>query len=239
MSGRAPCRSKWQTNDYRYRHTGINGHSAVLEDDGELIAVIALRDPGHPIEIINNIGDKAHLEPIHGSSDIQSFENVFEDHVVCQHLRADHRTLAGDAGEYMVNDTSYTGPGILQSWMQGEHPSIMLFCHTPIDEDRVKLWHGLTVKSAEAAASKETIAAVRPYQQASCAALSQDVEIWEHKRACVNPMAVLGDGPFGKVRIWYKQFFNPRSRATEFQGRVNGRVIIRGTADAPWPEAAA
>lgn len=195
--------------------------------------------PCHPMEIIDNIGDKTHLEPVHGSIDIQSFENVFEDHVVWQHLRAGHRTLAGNAGEYMVNDTSYTGPGILQSWMQGEYPSIMLFCHTPVEEDRVKLWHGLTVKSAEAVASEAAIAAVRPYQQASCAALSQDVEIWGHKRACINPMAVPGDGPFGKVRIWYKQFFNPRSRAAEFRARVNGRVVTRGTGDAPWPKAVA
>lgn len=38
----------WETNDYRYRHTGINNHSAVLEDNGELIAVVAHEDPGLP-----------------------------------------------------------------------------------------------------------------------------------------------------------------------------------------------
>ncbi len=38
----------WETNDYRYRLTGTNMHHAVLEDDGELIAVIAHRDPGLP-----------------------------------------------------------------------------------------------------------------------------------------------------------------------------------------------
>ncbi|MFC4594474.1 Rieske 2Fe-2S domain-containing protein [Sphingobium tyrosinilyticum] len=194
--------------------------------------------PCHPVEIIDNIGDKAHLEPIHGSIDMQRFENVFDAHVVWQHLRAGHRTLAGREGEYMVNDTSYTGPGILQSWMAGEYPSIMLFCHTPVDEGCVKLWHGLTVKSAEAVASAETIAAVRPYQEASCAALSQDIQIWRHKRACLNPMVVQGDGPFGKVRIWYRQFFNPRARAGEYQMRVKGATVTRGTAEAPWTKEA-
>ena len=38
----------WETNDYRYRHTGINGHTAVLEESGELIAVVAHEDPGVP-----------------------------------------------------------------------------------------------------------------------------------------------------------------------------------------------
>lgn len=38
----------WETQDYRYRLTGVNIHNAVLEDDGELIAVIAHQDPGLP-----------------------------------------------------------------------------------------------------------------------------------------------------------------------------------------------
>lgn len=38
----------WETNDYRYRHTGINSHTGVLEDNGELIAVVAHKDPGLP-----------------------------------------------------------------------------------------------------------------------------------------------------------------------------------------------
>ncbi|MFC4594476.1 DUF1214 domain-containing protein [Sphingobium tyrosinilyticum] len=38
----------WETNDYRYRHTGINDHTGVLEENGELIAVVAHDDPGLP-----------------------------------------------------------------------------------------------------------------------------------------------------------------------------------------------
>ena len=195
--------------------------------------------PCHSIEIIDNIGDKAHLEPVHGSIDVQSFESVFEDHCVRQILRAGHRTLAGEDGAYMLNDTSYTGPGILLSQMSGEYPSIMLFCHTPVDDGRVKLWHGLTAKSGKAVVDDEAITQLRPYQKASLDALSQDGEIWATKRACINPMVVPGDGPFGKVRIWYKQFYNPRSRTGEFHKRVNGTVTTRGTADAPWSKAAA
>ena len=51
-------------------------------------------------------------------------------------------------------------------------------------------------------------------------------------------MMVKGDGPFDKVRIWYKQFYNPRARAEEFQKRVNGHYVTRGTAEAPWEEVA-
>ena len=51
-------------------------------------------------------------------------------------------------------------------------------------------------------------------------------------------MMVRGDGPFDKVRIWYRQFFNPRARAVEFQKRVNGRYVARGTSRDPWDEVA-
>jgi 3-ketosteroid 9alpha-monooxygenase subunit A len=100
------------------------------------------------------------------------------------------------------------------------------------------VWHGLLVKSPNKVASAEDIAAARAYQQGSLDAFSQDFEIWKHKRACTKPLAVLGDGPFGKLRIWYQQFYNPRARASEFQSRVNGTVITRGTKTAPWSEVA-
>lgn len=38
----------WETMDYRYRLTNTNMHYAQLEDDGELIMVIAHQDPGLP-----------------------------------------------------------------------------------------------------------------------------------------------------------------------------------------------
>lgn len=38
----------WETVDYRYRLSNTNQHYAVLQDDGELIVVVAHRDPGVP-----------------------------------------------------------------------------------------------------------------------------------------------------------------------------------------------
>ncbi len=38
----------WETMDYRYRLCSTNCHHAVLEDNGELILVVAHRDPGVP-----------------------------------------------------------------------------------------------------------------------------------------------------------------------------------------------
>lgn len=183
----------------------------------------------HPQEVIDNMTDKAHLTPVHGSIDMERFINEFDDHVVRQLLVAGHKTLMSEGGGMMTNDTWYTGPGILQSTMIGEHPSLMLICHTPVDDGVIQVWHALLVKTGD-------VEMARSYQAASLAAFAQDFEIWGNKRACIHPLMVKGDGPFHKVRIWYKQFYNPRARAAEFQARVNGTIETSGTTNAPWPE---
>ena len=192
----------------------------------------------HPQEVVDNMSDKGHLEPVHGSIDMVRFENEFDAVTVRQLLLAGHKTLAGSGAEPMMNDTWYTGPGILQSIMVGEYPSHMLIAHTPIDDGVIKVWYGLFVKCANAepqAADRELAAG---YEQAGVNAFAQDFEIWANKRPCINPMMVRGDGPFDKVRIWYRQFYNPRARAGEFQARVNGRYVTRGTQEAPWDSVA-
>jgi len=192
----------------------------------------------HPQEVVDNMADKAHLEPVHGSIDMVSFENAFEDHVCRQILSAGHKTLASDGGEPMTNDTWYTGPGILQSVMIGANPSHMLIAHTPVDDGVIKVWYGLFVKVDNAEPNADDIALARAYEDAGVDAFAQDFEIWANKRPCLNPMMVRGDGPFDKVRIWYRQFYNPRAQAETFQKRVNGRYTTKGTKNAPWESAA-
>ncbi|MBM3512187.1 MAG: aromatic ring-hydroxylating dioxygenase subunit alpha [Alphaproteobacteria bacterium] len=192
----------------------------------------------HPQEVVDNMADKAHLEPVHGSIEMARFENVFADHVVRQILAAGHKTLAAQGGEPMTNDTWYTGPGILQSVMIGEYPSHMLITHTPIDDGVIKVWYGLMVKVPNVQPTEADIATANSYEKAGEFAFAQDFEIWGNKRPCINPMMVKGDGPFDKVRIWYRQFYNPRARAAEFHKRVNGHYVSRGTKAAPWGEVA-
>ena len=192
----------------------------------------------HPQEVVDNMADKGHLEPVHGSIDMVKFENVFDAHTCRQILTAGHKTLAGAGAEPMTNDTWYTGPGILQSVMIGEHPSHMLIAHTPVDDGVVKVWYGLFVKVPGVKPTDDEIALAKGYEKAGVAAFAQDFEIWGNKRPCINPMMVKGDGPFDKVRIWYRQFYNPRARAAEFQKRVDGTYVTRGTQEAPWDRVA-
>ena len=189
-----------------------------IDDLGEL--------PQHPIEVVDNMADYAHFVPIHGSRDIEYFINEADDHVLWQFFGAGHRTLVQEGGPMLELDTWYTGPSILQSSMRGTYPTHMLIAHTPVEDGKIHVWHALMVKTDKAEATEADVPAARAYQAASLEAFAQDFEIWTHKRACIQPLQVRGDGPTGKCRLWYRQFYNPRAQAPDFQKRVNGRYTV-------------
>jgi len=199
-----PYRAEW--DDPAYTHWK-------LDHLGELAL--------HPQEILDNMADLAHMTPTHGSTDCAYFENEFKDHVVIQRFGAGHRTLVTETG-LLETDTWYTGPGVLMSVMKGQYPSLMIITHTPIDDGVVKVWHGLLVKSQNAVATEADVPTARAYQEASRLAFAQDFEIWGNKRACLNPLQIPADGPFHKVRTWYRQFYNPRGKVKDFTSKVNG-----------------
>lgn len=178
--------------------------------------------PVHPQEIVDNIVDAAHFIPVHGSRDIVYFENEFDDHIAVQRFGAGHRTLVADSGDVLVTDTHYTGPGILQCRMEGQHPSLMVIAHTPVEDGEVRVWFGLFVKVGDARADAAGVSMARSYQDTSLDAFAQDFEVWQHKEPALSIMQIPDDGPFHKERIWYRQFYNPRDKAAEIQRRVNG-----------------
>ena len=192
--------------------------------------------PCHPQEIVDNITDKGHLAPIHGSTNMELFETIFDGHVARQKLAAGHRTLA-DA--VMTNDTWYTGPGILMSRMHGFHESLMLITHTPVEDGTTRAWHALLVKAPNTPPTQADIVTAREYQEGSRLAFAQDFEVWSTKAPCIQVLQVVGDGHFNKARTWYKQFFNPRKAAKKYQSAVNGHYVMKGTERDPWDKQAA
>ncbi len=177
----------------------------------------------HPQEVIDNIADFSHLDPVHGST-VKYFRNEFKGHLAIQYQGGGHRTLVGENGVSPIlrTDTTYHGPGFLISKMWGMGESIIFIAHTSVDEGVIKVWHALLVKSQHAVATAEDAVAARAYQEASRLAFAQDFEIWANKRPAYNILQVPGDGPFHKARIWYRQFHHPRSRREEFRRQVEG-----------------
>ena len=183
----------------------------------------------HPVEVVDNLADRAHFGPIHGSGEAEYFENEFKDHTATQYFAAGHKTLSD---HILTTDTCYTGPGILLSRAGGSHPAILQICHTPIEDGRIRVWESVLVKCGGSGDDRNALAA--QYQDLHLAALMQDYEIWANKRACMKPLAVRGDGPIGRVREWYRQFYNPRAELAKLYRKTNGRVVTRGTRRAPW-----
>jgi 3-ketosteroid 9alpha-monooxygenase subunit A len=190
----------------------------------------------HPTEVLDNMADVAHLGPVHGST-VEYFENEFQDHIVIQRQGGGHRTLASGAG-LLSTDTWYTGPGILNSRLTGGFETIMLITHTPVDDGTVKAWHALLVKSPHDVATEEDIVNARAFQETSRLAFAQDFDVWMHKKPCFNPLQLPTDGPFHKVRQWYRQFYNPRAQAREVHKQLNGVHVVKGMAAAPQRAAA-
>jgi 3-ketosteroid 9alpha-monooxygenase subunit A len=180
--------------------------------------------PCHPQEIVDNITDCAHFGPTHGGPP-DYFSNVINGVEARQFQGAYHRTLA--TGFMLETNTFYTGPGILLSYFNGG-AAVMYIAHTPVEDGSLKAWHGLLVHSGKDVAGDAEIAMAREQQAGALAAFAQDFEVWANKRPCFQPLAVPGDGPFSKARIWYKQFFNPRAEAASFQARANGTFTVHG-----------
>ncbi|MEL4180312.1 Rieske 2Fe-2S domain-containing protein [Roseateles sp. PN1] len=185
----------------------------------------------HPQELVDNICDYGHLSPIHGST-VTRFENEFKGHLAIQRQCGGHRTLVGPDGVSadLHTITIYHGPGCLISNLTGMYEGVMLITHTPIDDGVVKVWHSLVVKSpsGQAVASKTDTIEAAHFQQMALTAFVQDMDVWNHKAPCLNGLFIPSDGAFMKARIWYKQFFNPRAKKSEYLEQCEGLYVPKG-----------
>jgi len=180
--------------------------------------------PCHSQELVDNMADSAHLGPTHGAP-CEYFRNEISGIVLRQLQGGKHRSIT--SGALLETDTYYTGPGVLLSRFLGQN-SIMFITHTPVDDGTVRAWHGLLVKSPNAVATEEDVAYARVAQSYSRAAFAQDFEIWANKRPATQILQLPTDGPYAKIRGWYKQFYHPRAEAAALQAAVNGTYTVRG-----------
>jgi 3-ketosteroid 9alpha-monooxygenase subunit A len=181
--------------------------------------------PSHPIEILYNLADMAHLGPVHAAP-VEYFEDEIKGHICIQRQGGRSRTLV-DGDALLETDSWYLGHGVMQSTMTGQMDSLMIIAHTPVDDGVTKVWHALMVKGqglvdGRIVATDADTAVARAYQEASRQAFAQDFEIWTHKKPATNIMQLPEDGPFHKVKLWISQFYNPRSRTAEILARAEG-----------------
>jgi 3-ketosteroid 9alpha-monooxygenase subunit A len=185
-----------------------------------------LCDLNHPIEILDNMSDVAHLDHLHGS-DVLSYENEVEGHILHQRQSSATEGVTDLMGKSLTTLAGYIGPGIAFGRFV-ELQALQLICVTPIEDGTCRLWQTTLVKAPAgmepANAQKFRDALSHQFGEG----LMRDAEVWRMKKPALHVMQLPSDGPFRQSRVWYSQFYNPRDKAEEIVRRVSGKHYAKG-----------
>jgi 3-ketosteroid 9alpha-monooxygenase subunit A len=162
-------------------------------------------------ELIDNQSDMAHFGPVHGSTSVVYFANVFEGHKVTQVMVGANARLGGSK-DYLTTIATYFGPAYHITHMKGAYEgmpveSILLNSHVPVDQNSFELRFGVVVKKVPGLNDEQNAAMAKSYVDLTCKAFGEDVDIWHNKVRIDNPLLCDGDGPILQLRHWYEQFY--------------------------------
>jgi 3-ketosteroid 9alpha-monooxygenase subunit A len=157
----------------------------------------------HPREIVDNLADRAHFPAVHNTA-IDDFAFEVDGHTATQRVKG-RAFLAGGGIDDFASTTTYHGPGYLLMRMDGALKNYMLFVHTPIDENHLDLRMGVMLKIVGDRARTEGY--VAQYLDNLKRGFEDDIQVWEHKVYREPALLCDGDGPVGRLRRWYRQFY--------------------------------
>ena len=157
----------------------------------------------HPREIVDNLADRAHFPAVHATK-IEDFGFEIDGHTATQRVKG-IAYLSGGGEDHFSSQTTYHGPGYLLMHMDGALQNYMLFTHTPVDENHLDLRLALTLKIV--GNREKTEGFVKQYMENLRRGFEDDIRIWENKIYRDPPLLCDGDGPIGRLRRWYKQFY--------------------------------
>jgi 3-ketosteroid 9alpha-monooxygenase subunit A len=188
----------------------------------------------HPIEVVDNTSDVAHLDHLHGS-EVVWYENEVAGPFYWQRQSSRGRTTDEAnpmAGAPFSTDVYYSGPGLLCSRFEEAHLA-QLIAHTPIDDGSVRLWQATMMRSPKPVVDEAVRGALKHINDTMVHGLTEDYEVWANKRPAVQILRIPTDGPFLQARTWYSQFYNRRDKAAGILARVQGVHRVRGMPAAP------
>ncbi|MDR3415740.1 MAG: Rieske 2Fe-2S domain-containing protein [Nevskia sp.] len=162
-------------------------------------------------ELVDNLADLAHFGPVHGSSSVAYFANIFEGPKATQVMVGTNERLGG-ARNHLTTVATYFGPACLLCSMSGEADgmpieSILFVSHVPINQTSFDLRYGVLVKKIPGLSEEQNQAVIKNYVDLAVKAFSEDVEIWHNKVRVDMPLLCDGDGPIYQLRQWYGQFY--------------------------------
>lgn len=205
-------------------------------------------DLKHPIEIFDNMSDAPHLTHLHGSGTVLAYENEVEGHLYHQRETMGegfsateesmailgHKAAENTNIKKMTTVGAYHGPGLMLARFI-EAKGIQLLCVTPIDDGTCRVLSAAMMRSPTGGADAATDEQIREKFSALVVdGLRRDGEVWEHKKPALQILQLPTDGPFGRGRQWYSQFFNPRGKSHSILKSVTGKHYVRGIP--PWTD---
>ena len=155
----------------------------------------------HPREIVENVADSAHFPVVH-RTEVSHFENHFEEHRATQITHGVAKPPQGGTDHFEIEAT-YHGPAFQISRMNGVLQSILLLAHTPIDEGHLDLRFAVSLERT----GPRTEQFAEFYAENLRLGFHEDIHIWENKVYRERPRICEGDGPIGRLRTWYRQFY--------------------------------
>lgn len=163
-----------------------------------------IRIKTHSREIVENVVDIGHFQPVHGTH-VKTFENEFTDHLAIQRNTGTAYPRGGGVDHFSLEATYY-GPGFQITNMDGYLQSMLVNAHTMVDDNTLDLRFGVSIKSRDGKPIASEI--LDKYIENLTVGFLEDVQIWENKVYRDVPVLCAGDGPIGKLRRWYGQFYN-------------------------------
>ncbi|TVY05886.1 3-ketosteroid-9-alpha-hydroxylase subunit A [Mycolicibacterium porcinum] len=166
-------------------------------------------------ELVDNVVDMAHFFYVHGSLPTY-FKNIFEGHIATQYMnantRADRRDVGGSTMLGTTSVASYYGPAFMiddltYHYPDGDHHSVLINCHYPIDANSFVLQYGIIVKKPEGVSDELALQSAIALGDWVKIGFEQDVVIWKTKARIDNPLLCEEDGPVYQLRRWYEQFY--------------------------------
>jgi phenylpropionate dioxygenase-like ring-hydroxylating dioxygenase large terminal subunit len=156
----------------------------------------------HPREIVDNLADRAHFPEVH-RTEIDDFSFEVDGHRATQKVKG--RAFFPGGVDPFSSTTTYHGPAYFVMRMDGLLKNYMLLAHTPIDEHSLDLRIAVMLKVVGDRSKTEGY--MGRYMQNLRSGFEDDLRIWERKVYREPALLVEGDGPIGRLRRWYRQFY--------------------------------
>jgi 3-ketosteroid 9alpha-monooxygenase subunit A len=150
--------------------------------------------------------DIGHFSPVH-RTEVEKFENEFTEHLAVQRNSGTAYPIGGGKDHYNI-EAVYHGPGFQISHWNGYMEARMINANTMIDTQSMDLRFAVILKRGKNAT--QTSLFEDAYIENMSKGFQEDIDIWLEKRFVEKPVLCDGDGPFMKLRKWYRQFYQPR-----------------------------